>query len=152
MSFRLGGVRVGAGLLRSVSLLNRVGQFVGQQVPPNSAIWTILPCAKHHVLVHRIGNRIYASRGFCCSGIGVYPHLAEITPKPRFEVSSRRCVERMPRRPHYLVHDGWCLGEGNPRTAGLFPSRAMDIVNDRPSGLASVRSVRRKYGDLAEIP
>ena len=68
-----------------ISLLDYMGQFMGQQMLPLRRSRPILPCPKHNVLANSKSPSANSTGGFVVVSIGMNSHLRKINAKSRFE-------------------------------------------------------------------
>jgi len=65
----------------------------------------VLAFAEYDVSPDSVGQGIHSSCGFGRARIGVNSDMAEIMAEARLEKSTRRRIQRLPRRTQYVVHD-----------------------------------------------
>jgi hypothetical protein len=89
-----------------VTLLNRMRQFVSQEVSSVIAAGRVLTAREDNVRTGSVSERTDALRRPGGTVVGVDAHLREIPPEARLEERAGRPVEVFAGRAEYLMHDG----------------------------------------------
>ena len=69
-------------------------QLVREQFLPGGRRRRKLPCAKHDIAAHGVGQGIHGSGRVCCLGVGMHAYVTQVTAKPRLEKGARRLWQR----------------------------------------------------------
>ena len=112
----LGGVIIGCDpkrldTRRPAILLHHMCQFVRQQAISRCGLRGVFTCGKHHIVPHRVCQRIDRSRRLSRLPAGVHAHPAEIVAEARLHERACGRIERLAGRAQHFVHDvrhtGW---------------------------------------------
>jgi hypothetical protein len=106
------------------ALLNRVGQFVGQELPALGAIGNVFAFTENHVIANRVRQSVHGRRRFRCLEIRMHPNMAEVTAEARFKKVPAGQIQGPAWRTQDLVDDGRRLTELR-RPQGLVLNRSL---------------------------